>query len=191
MHIASLKMHRMHAHCKFQKNGFAHAHRNSQLAIAHHKSCLVIISVGAWHFKKYIRGYLTNKSRCNQMIPFSILIPKSDFNIIVFNWTNSKVLTLHLKIRDCEIWQCRLWSFQGRGTKLESFKGAKCDEKKSFPRCKSFKGQSDLRSKGFQGTKGVEKLRVLRSKLLWRAKCSEEPRVPGRTKCWGARFNEE
>ena len=27
-HIASLKMHRTHAHRKFQKNGFAPAHRN-------------------------------------------------------------------------------------------------------------------------------------------------------------------
>ena len=27
-HIASLKMHRTHAHCKFQQNGFAPAHRN-------------------------------------------------------------------------------------------------------------------------------------------------------------------
>ena len=39
-HIASLKIHRTHAHRKFQKNGFARAHRNSQLAIAHRKSCL-------------------------------------------------------------------------------------------------------------------------------------------------------
>ena len=39
-HIASLKMHRTHTHRKFQQNGFAPAHRNSQLAIAHRKSCL-------------------------------------------------------------------------------------------------------------------------------------------------------
>ena len=47
-HFASLKMHRMHAHRKFQPKWvrkrtlqLATAHRNSQLVIAHRKSCFV------------------------------------------------------------------------------------------------------------------------------------------------------
>ena len=39
-HIASLKMHRTHAHRKFQKNGFAPAHRNllPHIATCYHTS---------------------------------------------------------------------------------------------------------------------------------------------------------
>ena len=39
-HIASLKMHRTHAHRKFQQNGFAPTHRNLHVAITHVMSCL-------------------------------------------------------------------------------------------------------------------------------------------------------
>ena len=50
--VASLKMHRTHAHCKFQPkwvrtrtSQLATAHRNLQLAIAHHKSCFAVLEI--------------------------------------------------------------------------------------------------------------------------------------------------
>ena len=39
-HFTRVKMLRMHAHRKFHQNGFARACRNSQLEIAHRKSCI-------------------------------------------------------------------------------------------------------------------------------------------------------
>ena len=48
-HIASLKMHRTHAHCKLLPKGVPHTHRNMllhiatpQVAAAHRKSCFAI-----------------------------------------------------------------------------------------------------------------------------------------------------